>query len=217
MKYLTVHSTGSGLHRAVAMVFRPFLGVLCTVSLLIDCSSSSNSTNNGTGGMPSGGGTQATGGRSSNGGTSNSIGGQTSNSVGGRTSSSIGGQTSTASIPTFSRVYTSIIVAGCLPCHTDGPGQTTGMLDMSSQSTAYTNLVGTGGGVDAAGSGCAGRGLKRVTPGNASTSVLWEKVNSQLQGTAAICGLPMPSGFPALAQGDIDSIAAWINGGGKND
>jgi hypothetical protein len=46
-------------------------------------------------------------------------------------------------LPTFTNVYSSIIGARCVGCHKPGSsGVTTGMLDMSSQATAYANLVG---------------------------------------------------------------------------
>ncbi len=45
--------------------------------------------------------------------------------------------------PTFTNVYASIIARRCIGCHRPGSGGVTvGMLDLSSQSVAYTNLVG---------------------------------------------------------------------------
>jgi len=126
-----------------------------------------------------------------------------------------GGGTS-ASV-SFSDVY-AIIESRCLPCHTNGGGVTNGMLNMSSQTDAYTNLVGSSGaGVAAAGTACGTSGELRVDPGSASESLLWQKVNSKLAGTAAPCGNPMPPGSAAaLTQEQVDTIAAWIEAGAPN-
>jgi hypothetical protein len=90
---------------------------------------------------------------------------------------------------------------------------------MSSKATAYAQLVGQSStGVMAAGTGCGSSSLLRVQPGNASISLLWEKVNSKLKGTAAPCGNPMPAGAaPALSQSQVDEIAAWINAGAMDN
>jgi hypothetical protein len=119
---------------------------------------------------------------------------------------------------TFSDVY-EIISSSCLPCHTSGGGVTSGMLNMSSQAMAYTNLVGTSGaGVPAAGTACGSSGGLRVNPGSASTSLLWQKVNGKLPGNSAPCGNPMPPGSnAALTQQQVNDIAAWINAGAPNN
>ena len=84
---------------------------------------------------------------------------------------------------------------------------------MSTKAMAYADLVS----VMAAGSGCGTSGLLRVNPGSASTSLLWEKVNSKLQGTSAPCGNPMPLSTVTLTQAQVDDIAAWINAGAMNN
>jgi hypothetical protein len=99
---------------------------------------------------------------------------------------------------------------------------------MSTQALAYTDLLGSSGtGAPAAGTGAGSSGitcssvsgLLRVHPGNASSSLIWEKVNSKLQGTVPPCGSPMPAGAtnPALSQAQVDEIAAWINAGALNN
>jgi hypothetical protein len=76
-----------------------------------------------------------------------------------------------------------------------------------------------GTGTGSAGVTCASvSGLLRVHPGNASTSLIWQKVNAKLQGTTAPCGNPMPAGAAlALSQAEVDGLAAWINAGAVNN
>lgn len=115
------------------------------------------------------------------------------------------------STPTFTEVYSQIISnssVGCLNCHVPGQiGVTDGTLDMSSQATAYTNLVG----VAAGGSGCKGDGT-RVVAGDAATSLLYMKV----AGTQT-CGSRMPLDGTPLSQAQITEIQDWIAGGALND
>jgi hypothetical protein len=85
-----------------------------------------------------------------------------------------------------------------------GVGVTTGKLDMSSQATAFTNLVGKNSTLAAA--GCGGNGV-RVVPMMSAKSVLYSKVS----GTT--CGVRMPSGKPALSAADIATIKTWIDTG----
>jgi hypothetical protein len=95
----------------------------------------------------------------------------------------------------------------CVTCHNPtGEGGTVGKLDMSSQSTAFTNLVG----VAAAGAECSGKGT-RVVAGDADMSILYQKV------TTPTCGSMMPLGGAALANDLTDEIEGWINAGAKND
>jgi hypothetical protein len=110
--------------------------------------------------------------------------------------------------PTFTNVYATIIGTVCKGCHTGGSGETDGKLLMDTQADAYTNLVGSGSGVPAAGSGCATSGEDRVVKGDSATSLLWQKVN----GTQT-CGSRMPLGEGDLTQAQIALIAAWINAG----
>lgn len=125
--------------------------------------------------------------------------------------------------PTFTNVYANVIGARCTGCHRPGGGGVnTGMLDMSTQATAYANLVGvasagTAGG--ASGITCASIAMTRVSPGNATGSLLYNKVASKLAGTPAACGSPMPLPATAtpLTQAQVDLIAAWIGGGALND
>jgi hypothetical protein len=127
--------------------------------------------------------------------------------------------------PTFTNVYASIIGVRCTGCHRPGgSGVTVGMLDMSTQTAAYANLVN----VNAAGIGAGTSGvtcasvmppLVRVVPSNSGASLLFNKVHSKLAGTPALCGSPMPLPATAtpLTQAQVDLIGAWINGGALND
>jgi hypothetical protein len=104
--------------------------------------------------------------------------------------------------PTFATVY-AIIQSNCLPCHSTGNGKNQGMLDMSSQSAAYMNLVGA----MAAGSQCGSSGLTRVVAGDSSTSLLYQIIQPNPP-----CGSQMPANG-MLMPGDITTIGAWIDGG----
>jgi hypothetical protein len=115
-----------------------------------------------------------------------------------------------AAASTFTQVYTDVISKKCVSCHNPtGIGGMGGKLDMSSQSAAYTNLVG----VAAAGESCSGKGT-RVTPGQPDMSILYLKVSL---GDMAPCGSKMPLGGAMLAQSEADEIQSWITGGAKND
>jgi hypothetical protein len=112
----------------------------------------------------------------------------------------------------FSEVYTTIISSRCLPCHSVGTGATAGMLDMSTEATAYANLVG----VKAEGmGGCLTSGITRVVPGNAQMSLLFEKVESKLAQVNPPCGDPMPDDATTLDQAQVDLIQTWIDDGAQ--
>jgi hypothetical protein len=123
-----------------------------------------------------------------------------------------GGSTSTGA-PTFTQIYSSIISANCIPCHSTGTGASSGMLNMGTKAMAYADLVS----VMAAGSGCGTSGLLRVNPGSASTSVLWEKLNKKVNPSSTVCGSGMPLSSTVLTQTQVDEIAVWINAGAMND
>jgi hypothetical protein len=78
--------------------------------------------------------------------------------------------------------------------------------------TSYTNLVG----VPAAGTACGGQtpAVIRVVAGNATQSLLYDKLNAKTTGTAAPCGNPEPEGSAAaLSPADMVIIESWINDG----
>jgi hypothetical protein len=108
---------------------------------------------------------------------------------------------------TFTQVYTDLVSPICVECHLpSGVGVTDGKLDLSSQATAYTNLVG----VAATGSSCNGMGT-RVVAGDAAMSIFYTKV------TTPTCGSKMPLGETALTSAQADEIEGWINAGAMNN
>jgi hypothetical protein len=108
---------------------------------------------------------------------------------------------------TFTEVYTTILQPTCSPCHNpsgEGPFQ-----DFSSQSLAYAALVG----VKASGPSCDSSNEERVVPGNASQSLLFQKISSQ----GPPCGAPMPLGAAPLLAPQVMLVEAWINAGALDD
>jgi hypothetical protein len=105
---------------------------------------------------------------------------------------------------TFADVYP-IIASSCTTavCHYKGVTTLESDLDMSSQATAYAQLVG----VPAAGESCAGMGLIRVIPGNVSMSLLYEKVSTA---ASSPCGSHMPLTGSSLSLQDQTLIQTWI-------
>jgi hypothetical protein len=125
--------------------------------------------------------------------------------------------------PTFTNVYANVIGARCTGCHRPGgSGVNVGMLDMSTQAAAYTNLVGVASAGTGAGTSmitCASLAMPRVAASNAAGSLLLNKVASKLAGVTAACGSPMPLPATAapLTQAQVDLISAWIGAGALND
>jgi hypothetical protein len=113
--------------------------------------------------------------------------------------------------PTWTNVYTTVVANRCAPCHTtsSGIGVAQGMLDMTSQTTAYQNLVNA----PAAGLACTGQGV-RVTPGDPDASVMYLKVSLD---DPSPCGSKMPLNGPPLSQADADLIENWIKNGANDD
>jgi hypothetical protein len=108
---------------------------------------------------------------------------------------------------TFTRVYAEVLEPTCSPCHR--PGQLAPFMDFSTQSTAYEALVG----VKASGPSCGSSGDTRVVPGNASGSLLFQKVSE----AHPPCGAPMPFDSPSLPSAKVTLIEDWINAGASND
>jgi hypothetical protein len=91
-------------------------------------------------------------------------------------------------------------------------GYTGGRLDMSTQSAAYTNLVG----VKCMGSKCGGKNLTRVVASNSAMSVLYSKIHD-VAPKVPVCGEQMPYDQPALAASLVDTIKTWIDEGAPNN
>jgi hypothetical protein len=113
--------------------------------------------------------------------------------------------------PSFATIYSTIITQRCAPCHTTstGIGVTQGHLDMTSEPTAFSNLVNA----PTAGISCGGVGT-RVVPGMPDSSIMYLKVSLD---DPAPCGAKMPFGLPPLSQEQVDMIKAWITAGATNN
>ena len=116
-----------------------------------------------------------------------------------------------SSAASWTQVYTTVIAQKCTPCHTtpSGGGILNGKLDMTSQATAYSNLVNA----PAAGSGCSGKGT-RVKAGLPDESIMYLKVSLD---DPSPCGAKMPLGGPELSQDEVNLIESWITGGALDD
>jgi hypothetical protein len=112
---------------------------------------------------------------------------------------------------TFSDVYTQVVAKSCTPCHTAAgqEGIKFGMLDMTSQAAAYSNLVNVAG----AGDQCGGKGT-RVVPGKPDSSIFYLKISLD---DPTPCGAKMPLGMPAVTQEQADLVESWINAGAPNN
>jgi hypothetical protein len=123
--------------------------------------------------------------------------------------------------PTFTNVYNDIIGVKCIGCHKPGGGGVAvGMLDMSSQATAYGNLVGVsamGVGAGTSGVTCASAMLTRVVAGDPNNSLLFNKVHAKLVAANPPCGSAMPLGPTVITQAEVDLISAWIAAGAMNN
>lgn len=108
---------------------------------------------------------------------------------------------------TFTEIYATILKPTCSECHRpDGIGS---FQDFSSQSSAYTALVG----VKASGPSCGTSGKTRVVAGNASQSLLFQKVSE----ANPPCGSQMPLGGPPIASAQMTLVENWINAGALDD
>jgi hypothetical protein len=128
-------------------------------------------------------------------------------------SSSSSGSSPDAGPPpaTFTQVYTTVVTQHCAPCHTTAGGQgiSGGKLDMTTQATAYTNLVG----VPAAGEACAGKGT-RVVAGQPEQSIMYLKASDS---DPAPCGSKMPLGSNGLDAASSNILEGWIAAGAPNN
>jgi len=114
---------------------------------------------------------------------------------------------SAAAPATFSEVYATILQPTCSECH--APGGIGSFQDFSSQSNAYAALVG----VKASGPSCGSSDETRVVAGNASQSLLFQKVSE----TNPPCGSQMPLGGPPLSSAQMTLLEDWITNGALND
>jgi predicted CxxxxCH...CXXCH cytochrome family protein len=131
------------------------------------------------------------------------------------TGTSTGTSTTTAMGPSFSTVYGPILSVSCTnaTCHYSGAeaSPAAGSLDMSSQATAYMNLVGAAvttpaGPLPAGETMCTG---ERVVPGDSSMSLMYLKVSEMMPP----CGVQMPEVGANLTPAQIATIKTWIDEG----
>jgi hypothetical protein len=111
------------------------------------------------------------------------------------------GPDATAGAATFTLVFQSAL-SSCSGCHASAGAAAN--LDLSSQSTAYANLVG----VRASGPSCGSTGEIRVVAGNSSQSLLYSKINGTQN-----CGNQMLTSGPS----DVALVKSWIDNGARND
>jgi hypothetical protein len=125
--------------------------------------------------------------------------------------SSSGSASSGNEPPTFTKVYQDILGPKCgNVCHMPGgPGVSDGLLDMSTQASAYKNLVN----VAAMDTACVATNLKRVDPGMPEMSLTFLKVSE----TKPPCGGRMPLETAPLSAAEIDEIQAWVMAGAMNN
>jgi hypothetical protein len=142
----------------------------------------------GTGGSTSTGGTTGTGGIKGTGGSSATGGTTGTGGVKGTGGSTGTGGTGGSAAPTFTQVYTTILVVYCggSSCHNPG---TQGGVGFSTQSNAYNAVK------------------SRVTPGNGAGSSFYTTVNSG----------SMPRGAAKLSAANLAMIKAWIDAGALNN
>ena len=99
-------------------------------------------------------------------------------------------------------MYPNVIQGNCTSCHAGG--NPSGGLNLSSESTAYTNLT-TGMSTE---NGCT---ESFVVANNTGSSLLYQKVTGN--SIPGACGERMPAGGSPLSQQNITIIQDWIQGG----
>jgi hypothetical protein len=108
---------------------------------------------------------------------------------------------------TFTAVYADVLGPTCSACHQ--PGGIGSFQDLSSRVVAYRALVG----VEASGPSCGSSDEIRVVPGDASGSLLFQKISQ----TTPPCGVRMPLGGAPLSSALVTLVEDWINAGAQND
>ena len=153
-------------------------------------------TGTGSGGLTGTGGFKGTGGVTGSGGRGGSLGTGGTGAKGGTTGTGgltgSGGATGSGgtggAAPTFTQIYTQILVVYCAGSQCHDPGSQKGVA-FSTQSGAYSSIK------------------SLVTPGNGANSSFYKTVNSG----------SMPPGGPKLSAANLALIEAWINAGALNN
>jgi hypothetical protein len=198
--------------------------VVAIAALQLFSGCSSNSTATGAGGSGGGGtgGAVGVGGRTGTGGA-----GVADAGAGGKDGGDAATPKSDASITgdgsmdapaaTLTEIWTTILsdvdppdtAPTCVGCHDGSPG----IPDYTSKATTYATWVGV------ASTSCTG-GI-RVTPGNAETSVLINKLRAKPSlglGVTVCGGMPMPIGDTRrITLDQLHMIESWINAGAPNN
>lgn len=109
---------------------------------------------------------------------------------------------------TFESIYRNLLTA-CTACHGATSPYKNQALDFSTKDAAYRSLVGKNAfaGTDAK---CEGR--KLVTAGKCETSLLYQKL-SLMDGSAELCGVPMPLGGAMASAATQKAVCDWIMAG----
>lgn len=113
-----------------------------------------------------------------------------------------------AAPPTFTEVYTTVLAPLCSGCHVGGAAAS-GNLDMSTQTLAYTNLVGKA----AMGPLCVSSNATRVVANQPSQSLIINKLTMM----TPLCGSQMPLGGGMLTTAQIALVTDWITDGALNN
>jgi hypothetical protein len=127
-----------------------------------------------------------------------------------------GADASVEAEPTFSAIWTDVIVGtGCnggTLCH----GGMVGNLTMVDKATTYKALVGVGAMgtnlIPGKSADCKDSGLTRVVAGKPDESLLMKKIEHMQP-----CGDPMPPTGVTLPDAKIKQIRTWIMNGAKDD
>ncbi len=125
--------------------------------------------------------------------------------------------------PTFSSIYTNVLVSNCASCHVPGEAayDTNGVLiDLTSKTTAYNTI--SSGVVTATTADANCDGDDYITAGNANASYFAAVVDTGINPTFNANGCTAPTnthvnGLTSLTADEEDAIASWINQGAANN
>jgi hypothetical protein len=108
----------------------------------------------------------------------------------------------------FAALYDEILV----PNHCTGCHGTESALNLATREDAYAQMVG----VEAKSKACSPTGTLRVSPGDASESLLIHKLEGHDAEGEPVCGKPMPQTEP-LDPKEIERVRAWIDEGAADN
>ncbi len=125
--------------------------------------------------------------------------------------------------PTFSSIYTNVLVSNCASCHAPGEAAyDTNMveIDLTSKTTAYNTI--RNGVVTATTADPTCAGLNYISAGNANASYFAAVIDTGINPTFNSGGCAAPTnthvnGSVSLTADEEDAIATWINQGAANN